>query len=258
LIIYILRFIILKIREYFFAVGIMNKKVVIFSGAGMSEESGINTFRDTKGLWNNYDLLDVASLEGFQKNPQLVLEFYNQRRQQLLEVSPNQGHRALVGLEQHFNVSIITQNVDNLHERAGSKNVLHLHGELLKSQSSENPELVFDCQTDLTLQDKCPKGSQLRPNIVWFGEEVTLLDDAIAEILEADILVIIGTSLQVHPAAGIVAFAKPDIPVYYVDANPSFNQELSELSNLTVINNTAAKGVPALTQQLISEFITLT
>lgn len=231
----------------------MSKNIVVFTGAGMSEESGISTFRDTNGLWNNHSLLDVASLEGFNKNPQLVLDFYNQRRRQLFEVSPNQGHTALVELEKHFNVSIVTQNVDNLHEVAGSQRVLHLHGELLKSQSLESPELVFDCQSDITLQDKCPRGGQLRPHIVWFGEAVTMLDDAIAEILAADLLVIVGTSLQVHPAAGIIAFVKPNIPVYYVDQNPAVNQELLDLSNLTVIKNTATQGVSALTQQLISE-----
>ncbi len=231
----------------------MSKKIVVFTGAGMSEESGISTFRDTNGLWKNHELLEVASLEGFQKNPQLVLEFYNQRRKQLLEVSPNSGHTALVELEKHFNVSIVTQNVDNLHERAGSTNVLHLHGELLKSQSSEDPELVFDCVSDITLEDKCPLGSQLRPHIVWFGETVTMLDEAIAEVIDADILLIIGTSLQVHPAAGIVAFVKPKTQVYYIDANPAINQELSELSNLTVIKNTAAQGVPSLIEELISQ-----
>jgi NAD-dependent deacetylase len=233
----------------------MNKKIVVFSGAGMSEESGLSTFRDSDGLWNGHDFLEVASLEGFNKNPQLVLEFYNQRRRQLLEVSPNPGHVALAQLEKHFNVSIVTQNVDNLHERAGSETVLHLHGELLKSQSSDNPELVYDCTSDISLNDKCPKGSQIRPHIVWFGEAVTRLDDAIAQVMKADVLIIVGTSLQVHPAAGIVSFAKHDIPVYYIDANPTVNPELSDLSNLTVIKNTAANGIPVLAQQLMNDFI---
>ncbi len=231
----------------------MKKKIVIFTGAGMSEESGISTFRDTNGLWDGHDPLAVASLEGFNKRPQLVLDFYNQRRRQLLDVAPNVGHLALTQLENNYNVSIITQNVDNLHERAGSKHVLHLHGELLKSQSSNDSDLVFDCLSDITLNDKCPKGSQIRPHIVWFGETVTKLNDAIAEILETDILIIVGTSLQVHPAAGIVAFVKPGIPVYYVDANPAINHELSGLSNLTVIKDTAATALPQLIEQLINE-----
>lgn len=231
----------------------MNKKIVIFTGAGMSEESGISTFRDANGLWDGHDPLEVASLEGFNKRPQLVLDFYNQRRRQLLNVAPNAGHLALSQLEKNHDVSIITQNVDNLHERAGSKQVLHLHGELLKSQSSNDSELVFDCFSDITLNDKCPKGSQIRPHIVWFGETVTKLNDAIAEILEADIFIIVGTSLQVHPAAGIVTFVKAGTPVYYVDANPTINQELSGLTNLTIIKDTAAMGLPKLVEQLITQ-----
>ena len=228
------------------------KNIVVFSGAGMSAESGLHTFRDPNGVWNNHSLLEVASLDGFKKDPQLVLDFYNQRRRQLLQVSPNKGHEALAELQKHFNVSIVTQNVDNLHERAGNKTVLHLHGELLKSQSSINSNLVYDCSSDITINDKCPDGSQVRPNVVWFGEAVTRLNDAIAEVLNADLLIIVGTSLQVHPAAGIVTFIKPNTPVYYVDANPTINKELSDLPDLTVIKNTAASGIPILVQQLIN------
>jgi len=230
----------------------MNKKVVVFSGAGMSEESGINTFRGADGLWEGHDLQTVASLDGWHKDPQLVLNFYNERRRHLLNVSPNKGHQALVELEASADVAIITQNVDDLHERAGSKHVIHLHGELLKSQSSIDPELIFDCTTDISLQDKCPKGSQLRPNIVWFGEAVDKLDEAIAEVIKADVFIIVGTSLQVYPAAGLVSFLSPNTPVYYIDTNPSINQELELVTNLQVIENSAAKGIPELIDDILT------
>jgi len=228
----------------------MSKKIVVFSGAGMSEESGINTFRDADGLWEGHDFLTVASLDGWKKNPKLVLDFYNERRRHLLKVSPNKGHHALAELEEYANVTIITQNVDNLHERAGSQNVIHLHGELLKSQSSIDSELTFDCVSDIYLHDKCPKGSQIRPNIVWFGEAVEKLDDAISEVIEADIFIIIGTSLQVYPAAGLVSFLRSNTPVYYIDSDPSTNQELELVTHLNVIKNTAAVGIPELVNQL--------
>lgn len=227
-----------------------NKKVVVFSGAGMSEESGINTFRDAEGLWEGHDLLTVASLDGWHNDPKLVLDFYNERRRHLLKVFPNKGHDALAELEAYADVSIITQNVDNLHERAGSGNVIHLHGELLKSQSSVDAELVLDCINDISLEDKCFKGSQIRPNIVWFGETVQRLDDAIAKVIEADVFIIIGTSLQVYPAAGLVSFLRPDIPVYYIDLNPVTTQELELVTNLSVIKNSAAKAVPELVSKL--------
>lgn len=232
----------------------MSKKVVVFSGAGMSEESGINTFRDADGLWEGHDFLTVASLDGWHKDPQLVLDFYNERRQHLLKVSPNLGHIALAELAEHADVSIVTQNVDNLHERAGSKNVIHLHGELLKSESSANPDLTFDCLGDITLKDRCPLGSQLRPHIVWFGEAVDKLDNAIAEVMSADIFIIIGTSLQVYPAAGLVSFIRPNVPVYYIDADPATNIELESVANLTIIKDTAAIGVPKLIKSLKESF----
>jgi len=216
----------------------MNKKVVVFSGAGMSEESGINTFRGADGLWEGHDLQTVASLDGWHKDPQLVLNFYNERRRHLLNVSPNKGHQALVELEASADVAIITQNVDDLHERAGSKHVIHLHGELLKSQSSIDPELIFDCTTD--------------PNIVWFGEAVDKLDEAIAEVIKADVFIIVGTSLQVYPAAGLVSFLSPNTPVYYIDTNPSINQELELVTNLQVIENSAAKGIPELIDDILT------
>ncbi len=191
------------------------KKVVILTGAGISAESGIQTFRDANGLWEGHDVMEVASPEGFKKNPELVLDFYNQRRRQLLQVKPNTAHKKLVALEKKYNVSIITQNVDDLHERAGSKDVLHLHGELLKARSTNNPNLVYDCKIDINIGDLCENNSQLRPHIVWFGEAVPLFEKAIEIIADADILVIIGTSMQVYPAASLVQYIMYKTPIYF-------------------------------------------
>lgn len=229
----------------------MKKNIVVLSGAGMSAESGINTFRDEDGLWEGHDVMEVASPLGWQKNPELVLDFYNQRRRQLLDVFPNEGHKALVELEHHFNVEIVTQNVDDLHERAGSSNVLHLHGELLKSQSTLKPEAVYPCLTDIKLGDFCELGSQLRPAIVWFGEEVPLLDDAINKVIEADIIIVVGSSMQVYPAAGLVSFAQTNSKIYYIDPKPSVNEALAQAASLEVIETTAAKGLPNLVQHLL-------
>ncbi|MBL4939800.1 MAG: NAD-dependent deacylase, partial [Lutibacter sp.] len=170
------------------------KKIVILTGAGISAESGIKTFRDADGLWEGHDIMEVASPIGWERNKNLVLDFYNKRRAQLLKVSPNEGHKALVLLENNFNVTIITQNVDDLHERAGSKNIIHLHGELLKVRSTKNEHLVYSWKKDLVLGDYCEKNAQLRPHIVWFGEAVPMLDEAIEITSQADILIIIGTS----------------------------------------------------------------
>jgi len=228
----------------------MKKNIVVLSGAGMSAESGIATFRDADGLWEGFDVLTVASPQAWINDPELVLGFYNQRRKQLLTATPNIAHQTLVVLEKHFQVSIITQNVDDLHERAGSKNVLHLHGELLKAQSSENSDLVYPCLGDITLSDKCELGSQLRPFIVWFGEEVPKLDDAISIILKADIVIIIGTSMQVYPAAGLASFVPEKTPIYYIDPSPSINEALACTANLTVIEKTAVEGVAQLFSEL--------
>ena len=231
----------------------MKKNIVVLSGAGMSAESGINTFRDEDGLWEGHDVMEVASPLGWQKNPALVLDFYNQRRRQLLDVYPNDGHKALVQLEQAYDVVIVTQNVDDLHERAGSTHVLHLHGELLKSQSSQNPDAVYPCVSDINLGDTCELGSQLRPSIVWFGEEVPLLDDAINKVIEADIIIVVGSSMQVYPAAGLVSFAQSASKIYYVDPKPSVNEALAQAASLEVIETTAAKGLPNLVQHLLEE-----
>lgn len=229
------------------------KKISILTGAGMSAESGISTFRDSNGLWENHQIADVATPEGFRRNPSLVLEFYNQRRRQLLEVAPNEGHLALVELEKTFNVNIITQNVDDLHERAGSSKVIHLHGELRKSRSTANEKLVYGCDTDICLGDLCERGSQLRPHIVWFGEMVPLLETAAELVAQADVVVIIGTSMQVYPAAGLVNYALPGAPIYYIDPKPAISYELNRMNNLKVIAEVASTGVRKLVDELLEK-----
>lgn len=193
------------------------EKLVILSGAGISQESGISTFRDAIGLWENHDIMEVASIQGWHKNPELVLDFYNQRRRQLSEVKPNEAHKIIVQLEDHFEVLIITQNVDDLHERAGSKNVIHLHGELYKACSERNKDKVVEWKTNINLGDKAEDDSQLRPFIVWFGEDVPMLDPAIDMVYDADILIVIGTSLQVYPAANLIHFAYNAKKKYLID-----------------------------------------
>ncbi len=227
----------------------MKRKVVVLTGAGISAESGIKTFRDSDGLWEGHDVMEVASPQGFEKNPELVLDFYNQRRKQLFSVLPNAAHMALKKLEAYFDVQIITQNVDDLHERAGSSSVVHLHGELLKVRCIGVEHEVNHWEKDLFLGDVCESGHQLRPHIVWFGEQVPMLDKAVEITEDADILVIIGTSMQVYPAAGLINFVAPGTPIYFVDPKPSVSS--SEYGNLTIIQNTAAKGVPTLVEDLI-------
>lgn len=190
------------------------KNLVILSGAGISAESGIKTFRDADGLWEGHDIMEVASPYGWKKNPQKVLDFYNQRRRQLFEVYPNKAHKALAELEKHYQVNIITQNVDDLHERAGSSRILHLHGELLSVRSEKDPNLVYRWEKDLNLGDLAKDKSQLRPDIVWFGEAVPLLKEAISLVKQAHLLIIIGTSLQVYPAASLYTHAHKDALIY--------------------------------------------
>ncbi|MCF6181339.1 NAD-dependent deacylase [Lutibacter sp.] len=225
------------------------KKIVILTGAGISAESGIKTFRDADGLWEGHDIMEVASPIGWNKNKKLVLNFYNQRRKQLLKVKPNKAHKALVLLEKYFEVQIITQNVDDLHERAGSSNILHLHGELLKVRSSKNKNLIYSWKKDLNIGNLCEENTQLRPHIVWFGEAVPLLQNAIEMVKAADILIVIGTSMQVYPAASLVHYTKPLIPIYFI--NP--NEVLNKYQNLNIINisKKATFGVPKLVNQLI-------
>ncbi len=214
------------------------KNLVVLTGAGISAESGIATFRDANGLWEGHDVMEVASPQGWNKNPALVLDFYNKRRAQLNEVTPNAAHYALADLEKVLKVTIITQNVDDLHERAGSSNILHLHGELRKMHSVLD-DIVVPCPGDIQLGDTCPRGGQYRPHIVWFGEEVPAMDDAIAITAQADYLLIVGTSLQVYPAAGLKDFVAPHVPIYFVDPNPS----LTSRGTLTVLAENASTGV---------------
>ncbi|MXN89748.1 NAD-dependent deacylase [Flavobacterium sp. Sd200] len=199
----------------------MKKKLVILSGAGISAESGVATFRDSGGLWEGHDVMEVASPEGWRKNPALVLDFYNKRRRQLFEVQPNKAHFIAAELEKDFDVTIITQNVDDLHERAGSTNVIHLHGELLKARSVYNTLDIIDFTGDITLGDLHTDGYQLRPHIVWFGEAVPAIEDAIPVVEQADYIIVIGTSLQVYPAAGLTDFAKRTTPIFYIDPKPA-------------------------------------
>ena len=218
------------------------KHIVILTGAGMSAESGISTFRDSNGLWENHDIMEVASPEGFAKNPKLVLDFYNARRKQLFEVTPNKGHFLLAEMEEKYKVSIVTQNVDDLHERAGNSNVLHLHGELRKAESTKHKNLIYDWEKDLNLGDLCEKGFQLRPHIVWFGEMVPKIDEAVKIVKQADLLIVIGTSLQVYPAAGLMQEAPMDCKTVYIDPNPAIENG----NNLTVIKKGVSEGLKGL------------
>ena len=225
----------------------MNKKLVVLSGAGMSQESGLKTFRDMDGLWENYRVEDVASIDGWYRDPELVMDFYNQRRKQLLTAEPNAGHYGIAELENWFDVTVITQNVDDLHERAGSSKVIHLHGELRKVRSTADPDLVYILDGwELRMGDRCELGSQLRPHIVWFGEAVPEYYNAIPVIEDADILVVIGTSLVVYPAAGLVNYAKPGIPIFVVDPN----RPTVSLRNVEYIEEKAGVGVGILKQKL--------
>lgn len=228
-------------------------KIVVLTGAGISAESGIRTFRDAGGLWEGHKVEDVATPEAWIRHPDVVLDFYNQRRQQLLTVTPNAAHYSLVELEKNNDVVIITQNVDDLHERAGSKNVIHLHGELLKSRSTIHDHLIYDCKKDIVLGDVCEKGTQLRPHIVWFGEMVPMLERAVDEILDAEIVFVIGSSMQVYPAASLVGYAPVESQIYYIDPNPVINYELSRRSTLRIISKPATIGVPEIVDQLISK-----
>lgn len=225
-------------------------RLVILTGAGMSAESGIRTFRDANGLWEEYDVMEVASPMGWAKNRDLVLSFYNERRRQLENAKSNAGHSGLAALEKHFDVHVITQNVDNLHERAGSTKVLHLHGELTKARSTAYPELVYDIgYKDINPGDMCERGSQLRPHIVWFGEAVPLMDEAVRIASTADIFVVIGSSLNVYPAAGLIEYAPRGAPRFLIDPNEVF---LQDSGNVEVIKAGASKGVGILTERLLS------
>lgn len=227
----------------------MKKHIVVLTGAGMSAESGISTFRDTGGLWEQYRVEDVATPEGFAANPSLVLEFYNQRRKDALKAQPNAGHIGLAQMEKEYLVSIVTQNVDDLHERAGSTNVLHLHGELMKVRSVKNPSKIYTLQPDkpeIDLGDLAEDGSQLRPHIVWFGEAVPMIEQAAETVSRADVLVIIGTSLNVYPAAGLLNYAPKGIPIYLIDPN----EVKTYRSDIHFITKGASEGVKELRELL--------
>jgi len=226
----------------------MKKKIVVLTGAGMSAESGISTFRDANGLWENHDIMEVASPEGWHNNPALVLDFYNKRRAQLKDVVPNRGHEILAELEANFEIQIITQNVDNLHERAGSSNILHLHGELTKVRSVIDEDYILDWTEDIHLGDTDTNGNQLRPHIVWFGEAVPAIDEAIPLMEQADSVIIIGTSLQVYPAAGLMHYAKSNVPVYYIDPKPATIYDLP--NPLEVLAMSASEGLEKIQLQL--------
>lgn len=223
------------------------KNLVVLSGAGMSQESGLKTFRDMGGLWEQYDVTQVASPEAWENTPELVMRFYNERRKQLFEAKPNSGHLGIADLEKDFNVQIVTQNVDDLHELAGSTSVLHLHGELRKVRSTIDSNLVYTMdQWELKFGDKCDLGSQLRPHIVWFGEAVPAIQEAIPIVQNADILVVIGTSLAVYPAAGLVNYTRSGIPIFVVDpSRPSVHKE-----NVVYIQEKAGEGIKQLTAKL--------
>lgn len=229
----------------------MDKNIVVLTGAGISAESGIKTFRDADGLWENHKIEDVASIEGFEENPELVLNFYNLRRKHLLTCQPNAAHKALANLEKYFKVHIITQNVDDLHERAGSTNIIHLHGELRKARSVKNPDLIINCDKDIFIGDKGKDGHQLRPHIVWFGESVPMIDEAIEVVKRADILIVIGTSLQVYPAAGLSRYASFEIPKYLIDPNAD---NMANTFSFEIIAENATIGVQNIVNQLIIKY----
>ncbi len=223
----------------------MKKRLVVLTGAGISQESGISTFRDANGLWEGHDIMEVASPIGWKKNPELVLDFYNQRRRQLLEVKPNAAHLALKQLEKRYEVIVITQNVDDLHERAGSSCVLHLHGELLKARSSQNERDVIDWKQDILLGDLAKDGSQLRPHIVWFGESVPMISKASKWVAQADILVIVGTSMQVYPAASLIDYLPDSRPIYLIDPQ---KPDTYLASHVHFIQEKASKGMELLSK----------
>ncbi len=219
------------------------KKLVVLTGAGISAESGLKTFRDSDGLWEGYNVEDVATPRAWRKDPKLVLNFYNERRKNVLDAKPNAAHTGLASLEKDFNVHIITQNIDDLHERGGSSTILHLHGEIIKMRSEINPHLITEIRTAILLGDKAADGAQLRPHIVWFEEPVPLIEDAISIVMNADIFVVVGTSLAVYPAAGLINYAKDGIPKFIIDKTIPYT---SSIANLTAIEKPATAGVQEL------------
>lgn len=232
----------------------MKPHIVVFSGAGISAESGIKTFRDNDGLWENHSIHEVATPEAWQKNPELVLEFYNVRREQVLNSKPNAAHLAITELQNHFEVNVITQNIDNLHEQANNKNILHLHGEITKARSTANPNLIYNLGgPKISLGDTCELGSQLRPHIVWFGEAVPMIVPATEIIEKANIVIVVGSSLVVYPAAGLLEYAPIDSKIYVIDPSGEVSVP-TQHKNITFINEKASLGLPKLAQKLIEEY----
>ena len=224
------------------------KKLVVLSGAGISAESGLSTFRDTGGLWAQYRIEDVATPEAWRRNQKLVLDFYNQRRREVMNAQPNAAHKALAELEDHFDVTVITQNIDDLHERGGSKKILHLHGEIMKSRSSADYQLLYECRGEIHVGDKCELGSQLRPHVVWFGEAVPMIEPAIREVESSDIFVVIGTSLNVYPAAGLLNYVNNGQPIYLIDPK----EVRTYRNDIHFIQKGASEGVKELTKLLLN------
>lgn len=218
----------------------MKKNLIVLTGAGISAESGLKTFRDTDGLWMGYDVYEVASPQGWQKNPELVLDFYNERRKEVAKALPNAAHKAIADLQSDYNVIVITQNIDDLHERAGSKNVIHLHGEIFKMRSEKDENTFYEIRDEIHLGEKAPDGSQLRPHVVWFGEHVPMIEKAAAILQTADIFMLVGTSLQVYPAAGLIDFLPAGIPKYIIDKNPP---SVPTEHNFIIIKKPATTGV---------------
>ncbi|MFB6257836.1 MAG: NAD-dependent deacetylase [Flavobacteriales bacterium] len=228
------------------------QRIVAFTGAGVSAESGIDTFRDSGGLWDRYNIADVATPEAFARDPKTVLEFYNERRRKVLESEPNPAHQALAELEEAYEVVVVTQNIDDLHERAGSSKVLHLHGEIKKVRSSVDPELIYEVgEGGIELGQTCDKGSQLRPHVVWFGEAVPMLEKAALEIEQADILLVIGSSLNVYPAAGLVFYARPEARKFLID--PKADEDGGAMEDFELISEKAGQGVPRIVERLMAK-----
>ncbi len=223
-----------------------DRHVVVLTGAGISAESGLGTFRGSGGLWEGVSVQEVATPEAWQRNREKVLRFYNQRRAEIRKAEPNEAHQSLRALEEIFRVTIVTQNIDDLHERAGSTNVLHLHGEIMKSRSSRDEQLLYDCTGDIQVGDRCEKGSQLRPHVVWFGEPVPMMDEAINIARTADFFIVVGTSLEVYPAASLVEYVPYEIPKFFVDPLPNGLTDES----FHVVAAPATTGVPSVVTQL--------
>ncbi len=229
---------------------VVKKNLVVLTGAGVSAESGLRTFRDSDGLWMGYDVYEVASPQGWEKNPMLVLDFYNQRRKEVEQALPNSAHKTIAALEEYFNVTVVTQNIDDLHERAGSKNIVHLHGEIFKMRSEKHEHIFYEIKGDIHLGDKAADGSQLRPHVVWFGEQVPMILEARHIMSEADIFALVGTSLQVYPASGLIDYLPLDIPKYIIDKNPPY---IPAHHNFHIIEKSATEGIQELKNILTVE-----